>query len=97
MVHYLLPFSLMRKLKGGMRFDISLCEMRNPASHIQSINLEPVGTVVSQGLHLKNPRKVGVSHEPGAKTQMSMAQWHQAQFIAQPWWLMVSFFRTKIC
>lgn len=65
---YLLPLNPMGKLKGGTRFDISLGEVKSPASHIQSMNLEPGGTVVSQGLHLKNPRKDRQCF-PGARTQ----------------------------
>lgn len=65
---YLLPLNPMGKLKGGTRVDISLGEVKSPASHIQSMNLEPGGTVVSQGLHLKNPRKDRQCF-PGARTQ----------------------------
>lgn len=93
---YLLPLSPMRKVMGGMRFDISLGEVKSPASQIQFHECCP-GTAVSQGIHLKNPRKDRQCF-PWARTQDpdehgSNGTKHSLLLSPDGQW----FFRIKIC
>lgn len=62
----------MRKMKGGIRFDISLGEVKGTVSHIQ---LHKCGNCRDSGLPgtISEKRKEGQTvHEPGPKTQKSI-------------------------
>lgn len=96
---YLFPLSPMRKMKGGMRFDMSPGEVKSPASHIQ---FHESGTCRDSGLLgcTSEKPKEGQAVFPMSQDPRSRWAWfqcHNVQFVAQPWWLMVPFFRIKIC